>query len=704
MFDGISSGSTSGGQHDVWYCETTNSLANVAGKYVIVGESNWSDYIIEETVLVDKTPFLKIFVENGKTSDIVFRPRRFGKSIFLSMLFDFFNVPVEQDLETKKGWFQKLLIGKDSEFVNKYCGQYPVILIDLKAVSGESLRSFHRGLTKVMSSLIDTWQHTWKSPNPEMAERVDYLKNGLINEISDIETDLDACKSFLLSLSQYLTAYYDKPFIILVDEYDAPIKDAPDMESSNTIGKHVSKMLLPLLKGNKDKFKGLLVGIDPLNLDYVDSGLNNLNQYRFYDKVNEAFDDKVSYSNAFGFTHSDVRKVLETRISSFGGQNDMLTDALATAEKWYDGYYSYEDVRLFNPWSVMNFAKSITKGFIARNPSRLDWEKRAKPYWNQSTSPTGFSDLFKNTLSSIKPQVLDLINDFISGNDKSDPRPQIGMGIIQTDPRPYDDSSGDDQTDYIRVENNYQTLDTSRKIAKTQFTSRAYYGGYLTAVPGNYVRIPNLEVLENWYNLLEWAVPADDPSLPIRLLINHKFVKFAEHIATILCTAPHLGPSSLEKVYHQLLHMELYRNHENFGYILQSELNAGNGRADIILTFSKDADKKAGSGTKEGILFEIKRPKIEKRDEETAKNDPEWLHKRLKEAVGDAERQIDRRSYRSHFEPYAKRLIVISIAFWNRSFCIRINLYELDSEKWVLSKEQPKKINDDNLFYRVNYK
>ena len=132
MLDEISSESTSGGQHDVWYRETTNSLANVAGRRVIVGESKWSNYIIQETVLVDKTPFLKILVENGNTSDIVFRPTRFGKSMFLSMLRDFFNVPVNQDLETKKKWFKELLIGKDPEFVNKYCGQYPVILIDLK--------------------------------------------------------------------------------------------------------------------------------------------------------------------------------------------------------------------------------------------------------------------------------------------------------------------------------------------------------------------------------------------------------------------------------------------------------------------------------------------------------------------------------------------------------------------------------------------
>ena len=293
-----------------------------------------SDYIRAqaEYYYVDKTLLIKEFLDQKPLVSLFTRPRRFGKTLNMDMLRVFFEI---SDEDTSQ-YFADKAIWKCGEEYRKHQGKYPVIFLTFKDVKFDS---WEETVVKIRGLLQKEFgRHQELLNSSELAEyEKAYFAKVLKEEASEVEMS-----EALERLSQMLATHYGKAPIIIIDEYDTPIQEGYSKDFYDEIIGFMRNFFSGAFKDNKNITYGFLTGILRIAQESIFSGLNNLT-------VNSVMDDE--YDEFFGFTSSEVRKMLE--YYGVADKEDELKD-------WYDGYL-FGSTEIYNPWSVINY---ISRGCI----------------------------------------------------------------------------------------------------------------------------------------------------------------------------------------------------------------------------------------------------------------------------------------------------------------------------------------------------
>jgi len=293
-----------------------------------------SDYIRAqaEYYYVDKTLLIKEFLDQKPLVSLFTRPRRFGKTLNMDMLRVFFEI---SDEDTSQ-YFADKAIWKCGEEYRKHQGKYPVIFLTFKDVKFDSWEETVVKIRGLLQKEFGRHQELLNSSVLAEYEKA-YFAKVLKEEASEVEMS-----EALERLSQMLATHYGKAPIIIIDEYDTPIQEGYSKDFYDEIIGFMRNFFSGAFKDNKNITYGFLTGILRIAQESIFSGLNNLT-------VNSVMDDE--YDEFFGFTSSEVRKMLEY----YG-----VADKEDELKEWYDGYL-FGSTEIYNPWSVINY---ISRGCI----------------------------------------------------------------------------------------------------------------------------------------------------------------------------------------------------------------------------------------------------------------------------------------------------------------------------------------------------
>lgn len=331
-------------------------------KRLPIGRDNFKDIIEKDFYYVDKTKIIEELRERGAYVTLFPRPRRFGKSLMISTLDEFFNVEKKQ---TNKKLFKNLYIDK-SKF-SKEQGKYPVIKLNFKSLKSQNLEHMYGAIKEEISQLFSAKRYLLDNLNEE--EKNFYYK------ILRKEADIHEYEQSIKLLSQFLEKYYNQKVLLLIDEYDVPIQTAYlNGFYKETIG-FIKNLFGNTLKTNDSIEFAVMTGILRVSKESIFSDLNNV---RVYSIMNSLYDEY------FGFTESETKDLLEYF-------NLSLTKEV---KNMYDGYI-FGEREIYNPWSILNYAE----------------EGQLYPYWVNTSSDELLKDLFNKT----KEQTSEMLEKLLLG-------------------------------------------------------------------------------------------------------------------------------------------------------------------------------------------------------------------------------------------------------------------------------------------------
>ena len=297
-----------------------------------IGVSDFKEIVENNYYYIDKTKLIEDILHYRAKVNLFTRPRRFGKTLNMSMIKYFFDI---ENKEENRKLFNGLNIF-ESEHMQEQ-GQYPVIYISFRNMEEVSWENSHIAIRQLISNMYDEF----KFIREEMDEReLFYFDNVWFNK------DIADWKGSLKTLTKYLYEYYGKKAVVLIDEYDTPIIQAYQEGYYKQAISFFKKFYGDAMKDNEYLQFGIMTGILRIAKEGIFSGLNNL-------KVNNIFSEK--YSEYYGLTENEVVEAVEY----YGLEYEM-----EDVREWYDGY-QFGETEIYNPWSIINF---------------LD-EKKLRPYW-----------------------------------------------------------------------------------------------------------------------------------------------------------------------------------------------------------------------------------------------------------------------------------------------------------------------------------
>ena len=305
-----------------------------------IGYDNFRELIDRKLDFVDKSLFIKDILDDNATKvAVILRPRRFGKTLNISMLHYF--LASEAYRQSTEGLFDQLKIAKAGEAYMSHKGKYPVIFVTFKDMKESSYASAYQSLCKLLSDLYCEHDFLLSSDKLNHQEKNDF--NRVLSKTAN-ETDI---KSALKDLCKYLSAHYGIQPWLLIDEYDSPIQAAYVHGYFDEMVNLMRGLLGAVLKTNPYLNRAVITGILRVAKENLFSGVNNLEVYSVL---------RPEYAEYFGFTEAEVRELL---------QKDHLESKTDDIKYWYNGY-QIGDITLYNPWSIVNCLKQ--KGELA-------------PYW-----------------------------------------------------------------------------------------------------------------------------------------------------------------------------------------------------------------------------------------------------------------------------------------------------------------------------------
>lgn len=310
-----------------------------------IGISDFEEVINNKLFYVDKTGLIEDLLSSHCKVTLFTRPRRFGKTLAMSMLENFFNIT-----KNSKELFTGLKISKNVELCNNYMNQYPTIFITLKEIEGENYRvAFNRFKEKIIHlCTIFSFLINSTKVSEESKELFSRLKSTAVTD-SEI---VDALAKFIY----LLYSHYNKPVILLIDEYDVPLAKATDNGYYNEM-LSMMRGFMQVLKDNSYLKFAIITGCLRISKESIFTGTNN-----FY--INSITAKRCS--EYFGFTHNEVQQMLE---------DAGALDKLPEIKEWYDGY-NFGDTEIYCPWDVINYV----------NDYLYDEEILPKCYWNDTSS------------------------------------------------------------------------------------------------------------------------------------------------------------------------------------------------------------------------------------------------------------------------------------------------------------------------------
>ena len=299
-------------------------------KKLPIGIESFDEMIRDEYYYVDKTGMIADLLKNGGKVNLFTRPRRFGKSLNMSMLESFFS------LNTDKSVFEGLKISEEKELCAEYMGKYPVISISLREAYADSYDLAFREVAGEIVRCANRFDYLKESGNLTRNEKEAY--SALLKE----EMDPSALFTSLLTLSQLLEKHHGQKVIILIDEYDVPLAKADEYGYYDPMILLIRKFLSYCLKSNSSLQFAVLTGCMRVSRESIFTGLNNLEIFSISD---------VYFEEYFGFTDSEVSEML-----AYYGESDRYV----SVKEWYDGY-RFGNRNVYCPWDVINYCKLLLK-------------------------------------------------------------------------------------------------------------------------------------------------------------------------------------------------------------------------------------------------------------------------------------------------------------------------------------------------------
>lgn len=273
---------------------------------------------------VDKTALIQQVLEKRSKVTLFTRPRRFGKSLNMSMLKNFFEIGTDAAL------FEGLHISKNTQMCEKYMGKYPVIAVSLKGVDAATYEEAFSALVDIINQIASQVQFLMDSTKLTDFDKTRF--QGLFNENMNLKT----LGSSLLWLSIFLEKHYNKKVVVLIDEYDVPLAKAHENGYYDKMVRLIRNMFGNVLKTNNSLAFAVLTGCLRIAKESIFTGLNN---FKVYSITDEEFDE------TFGFTGEEVQEML----SYYG-----LSSCFDKVKEWYDGY-RFGNTDVYCPWDVVNY-------------------------------------------------------------------------------------------------------------------------------------------------------------------------------------------------------------------------------------------------------------------------------------------------------------------------------------------------------------
>lgn len=314
-------------------------------KKLPVGVDGFETLIRQGYYYLDKTAFIKDFINWHGLVNLFTRPRRFGKTLNMSMLKAFFEVEADYSL------FEGLEIEKDRAICDAYQGKFPVIFLSLKGVSGNSFQEAFDMLAMVVANECKRLSYLMRCDRIEPADR------DIVERLAYRKGDLTDLKVSLATLMRVLHIYHNQQVILLIDEYDVPLDKAKENGYYLEMINLLRNFLGEAFKTNNDLYFAILTGCLRISKESIFTGVNNL-------KVDTISD--VRYDEYFGFTDNDVHRLLT--------DYDLIA-AYDNIKDWYDGYL-FGNREVYCPWDVLNHCDKLLA-----NPTA-----EPEAYWDNSSS------------------------------------------------------------------------------------------------------------------------------------------------------------------------------------------------------------------------------------------------------------------------------------------------------------------------------
>ncbi|MBP3804878.1 MAG: AAA family ATPase, partial [Oribacterium sp.] len=346
-------------------------------KTVGLGIQDYEKVITENAFYVDKTRFISEWWKSSDDVTLITRPRRFGKTLMLSTVEKFFSVRQGNNVELFKG----LNVSEDTEMM-KECGKWPVLFVSFANVKSDTykgaLQQFNIIFSKLLSAL-EFMKGKFSSADLDFYSKI------------CIDMDPGISSSCLGYYCKWLSDYYEKKVIILIDEYDTPMQEAYVNGYWDEIVGFMRNMFNATLKTNPNLQKALLTGITRVSRESLFSDLNNLKIVTI---------SSEQYADSFGFTEKEVFESLDAY--GYGAEKEKV-------KAWYDGFKFGSTEGIYNPWSIISFLQT----------------GKYEAYWANTSSNSLVSKLVKEGSVEIKKSFENLLQ---GGSIKTEIDEQLVFG------------------------------------------------------------------------------------------------------------------------------------------------------------------------------------------------------------------------------------------------------------------------------------
>ncbi len=327
---------------------------------------------------IDKTLLIKDILEKGGQVNLFTRPRRFGKTLALTMLRTFFEAEIDRNgaLKDNRHYFDGMKIMEAGEEYTRHLGQYPVIFLSLKSAKQPNFGMAYEMLKRQIKDEFDRHAYVLKT------DALDEVAKERYRKICDLSAGPEEYAAALAFLSKCLEQYHDKKTIILLDEYDVPLENSYFQGFYDEMIQFIRSLFESALKTNESLEFAIITGCLRISKESIFTGLNNLEIISILNR---------QFAESFGFTQTEAEQIL----MDYG-----LEQRKQEMKEWYDGYL-FGEVEVYNPWSVINYVKTAV----------FDEHAFPKPYWSNTSSNSIVKELVQHADSKVKKEIEHLIAD-----------------------------------------------------------------------------------------------------------------------------------------------------------------------------------------------------------------------------------------------------------------------------------------------------
>lgn len=507
-------------------------------KKISLGVDDFKRIIEEKSYYVDKSLLIKEIIDSSSLVTLITRPRRFGKTLNMSMLKYFFS----KDKKDNSYLFKNLLIQKEkSDEYRKEQGRYPVIFLSLKKAKSDNWEKTYSEMKEIIAEEFKKHLYLLNGNIMSEAEKKEYLS------VVEKKGKQIRYENSLFDLTKYLEKYYKEKCIILIDEYDTPLQKGYLEGYFEDVLSFMKSFLGEGLKGNPSLKRGVLTGIMKIAKESIFSDFNN-------PVVSTILSG--DYKDKFGFTEKEVEDLVRYY---------ELEDKLKEIKLWYNGYIFGNNEIIYNPWSILNFLRKPENGL--------------KPYWLNTGDMTLIKRVLQLDKASSKKTIEELIENKIV-------KKQLLSNIVY-------------QNIETNSDVGYSFLAHSGYLKVKVNKDKDEIIDYTISIPNKEISLVYNKILKNYFE--EDIIISDSTKSLINSLRNENLEKFEIILNDIYASFVSFNDPKLKLKYveeenkHESFHhgfilgLLMYGENE---YIIDSNKEYGKGRPDIVL-IPRDNDKAA---------------------------------------------------------------------------------------------------------------